>query len=808
MAQALIRGVRAQAITSGGPTQDIVVPGVVDTPVAAFVLMNSATDLTGGTIERQAQQCLGLMDGSGQFCIAGQDEDALPSTNTARVGDSSNLIRMLAATPTTTDGIASATFIQGGIRLNWSQLPSKAYAISLCIWIGTNVQVQVGTATPDTTGQPAVTVPTSFEVEHVIALASENTILDQVIRDGEVLQVAHAVNDKPGVTQFSQQFRSVDGSASGNPRLRLSAVELCRTQLTGNEQTRLVAFGASSGFDIDSNGGGVGPTIIYLAVNYGGKQYQLRNEVAPTLLGVTTFATPFRASSLIGMNTAVTSAAWNATVSNDEASFTGFLTYAGEEFPGDPNSREFVNGSTSEDGSTDSSTSSRTLGETVAAISENAQVLFYRSRLSAFNLTNYALDFTVVGLENDRAFLYFALEEDNPNGSGDKPLPSMQCAGTGIVSTSGSGAQNLPSMQFAGAGVQIFAGGGDKPLGFFALAGAGTLNFVAVSDFVMPQFFGTGGGFQTFTGGTNPDTDEIPQIFRPMQFAGTGTVTLGLFEGGGDKKLGAMQCAGQGALTFSGSGDTLFPAITLAGVGSWSQGGGDAQLPAFMSNGQGAQVFAGGGDKPLGSMKFNVLPTALGAQIFEGGGDKLLGAMTMGGGTGTETFSGSGDFQIPALDPSGVGTMQPSGGGDQQFPSMLFDGAGEQIFAGSGDKALPAITKGEPQPSGFVVNFVAQDGVPKLPQFVHAGLGGQEFAGESQAELPSLMKDGAGQLVFSGGGDMSLGSMTFAGAGADVVSGSGDFQLPALQCAGTDKPLSGGSSIIASPDPDTPIQGN
>lgn len=803
MSKAIIRGTRAVAITSGGPTQDIIVPGIgTETPAAAMVCVTNAISLSGA-VAAQAQQSIGLLDGSSQGCIAGTDQDNIPTTNTTNVSDGSNAIRMLNQPGTATNGVATATLIPGGIRLTWSQLPTTAFVVNVVCWFGDDITAAWFSATPDTTGNPAVAVNVGFEPDHLVTLATENTELDQVIRDGYVCQVAHATNLHPGISQFAAEQRSLDNSGSGNVRMILAPDELCRTQLSGNEQTRLVQFTAT-GFEIDSNGGGTGPTIIGLAIAYGGKSYDLNPQVSPTLLGDAVFAVGFAPSSFLGVGVAVEDTNWDKTVLNDEASYLAPMCYAGETDPGSDDADQFAPGTVREDGETESNTSTRSFPSALHVRFENDQVVLYDADLSSFGTTGYTLTFNIVPINPNTQFLAFLLEEDPLVGSGDQTLPSMQCAGTGITSTSGGGDKEFGAMQCAGQGVQIFAGGGDKPLSLPDCAGSGVLLFAGTSNFVVPkmQCAGTADP-QVFTGGSNQDTDEVPQKFRPMELAGQGTVTLGLFEGGGDKKIGPLDCAGQGVLTFVGSGDTQLPSMTFEGLGGFATGTGDSQAAAMLSNGQGAQVFPGGGDKATSVP----VHEGQGALVFQGGGDMQLGSMTSTG-AGAEVYEGAGDTQLPATACEGVGTMQPEGDGGQDLPSMEHEGDGALVFTGSGDSVLPAIAKGEPQPSGFVKNFVGSGDKPlAIPAM--AGAGEMQFAGASSAELPSLQKEGAGQLVFSGSGNTNFGAMSCAGNGADKVSGSGDFQVPALTCAGSNKPLTGsGSSITASPDPDSPITGS
>jgi hypothetical protein len=124
--------------------------------------------------------------------------------------------------------------------------------------------------------------------------------------------------------------------------------------------------------------------------------------------------------------------------------------------------------------------------------------------------------------------------------------------------------------------------------------------------------------------------------------------------------------------TYTGSGDLVIPALTMAGTGTFtapvSTGSGDLAIPALTLAGTGA--FA---DPET--------PT------YTGSGDLVIPALTAdGAGTFTPPVStGTGDLAIPALTLAGAGTFTPptyTGSGNLIMPALTMAGTGVRLEAG------------------------------------------------------------------------------------------------------------------------------
>lgn len=129
-----------RCITSGGPTQDVVNSNWPVTPKACIVVITKCS--TYGSVERDASMCICFFDGTTYGSSGIISIDNVSTTNTHRVTSISSL--KLAEDPTIdADGKATLSFISGGVRFNWSTLPSGPYRIQILAFGGTSVSAKV-----------------------------------------------------------------------------------------------------------------------------------------------------------------------------------------------------------------------------------------------------------------------------------------------------------------------------------------------------------------------------------------------------------------------------------------------------------------------------------------------------------------------------------------------------------------------------------------------------------------------------------------------------------------------------------------
>jgi hypothetical protein len=150
-----IRIARAAAITSGGPTQDFVVGGwgmaAVDIKAAILIVTNATAD---GVRADGASMSIAFVDAAGStFLMTNNSADGSTTTNCGRRTSITDCICMLdttvgVLTPPATPAVDARaqwnSFIQNGIRINWSDFPTAAVLVTCIFFAGTDVSAKVG----------------------------------------------------------------------------------------------------------------------------------------------------------------------------------------------------------------------------------------------------------------------------------------------------------------------------------------------------------------------------------------------------------------------------------------------------------------------------------------------------------------------------------------------------------------------------------------------------------------------------------------------------------------------------------------
>lgn len=409
MVSATIRGTRAAAITSG-TTQDFTVSGI-GTPVAAIIIVSSATSLTGTAAdERRWSVC--LTDGTNHRGWGQQSEHNQANSDTDHIRFDNAVVTLPDPGGVTNDAVATFdSWITDGIRIDWTTLPSAAYVVDVILWAGDDIEAVVGDAAPNVVGGADVTVTTTFQPDHLVCLSgSFDGDFDEVYNRGWMSCLSQSV--RGGITK-SVNFEESNNKATTQPSLRLAGT--LATPFRGSASgpflvlagTALVQYNAD-GFDIQSVGnvGATGPRIGYLAVNYGGASYDLQVESTPTTAGVTAFTGyGFKPGSVLMLPT-ISAASWGTSDLTNEAAGTAGLAFFTQN-------EEFCSSVSAEDNASNSNTQSADKDTALYMPLDDGTGPEYEAAFESFTSDGFELDFTTVQADKAFKFLSFALEADD-----------------------------------------------------------------------------------------------------------------------------------------------------------------------------------------------------------------------------------------------------------------------------------------------------------------------------------------------------------------------------------------------------------
>lgn len=158
------RATRVAALTGGGPTQDITIPGFGTPKVAWFFAVGSTTEATGAA---HAVASYGATDGTNQWCQARTAEDNIATTDTYSLGATDEVI-MFGDHAGGIDGEANFdSWITDGVRISWGNYPASAYLIVVVMGTGSDLSVDVGTFTQPAGDTNTVDVACGFEPDQV-----------------------------------------------------------------------------------------------------------------------------------------------------------------------------------------------------------------------------------------------------------------------------------------------------------------------------------------------------------------------------------------------------------------------------------------------------------------------------------------------------------------------------------------------------------------------------------------------------------------------------------------------------------------
>jgi hypothetical protein len=268
---------RAASNTSTG-TQDITIADF-GTPKAAL-LMATYTE-TDGTAIVDSGFSIGACDGTNQWTVHCNSEDAQGTTDTNRETSTSKVV--IINTPGTNVAYAEAAFsawITDGIRINWTTAPATAILVTVVLFGGDDLSVHVNNKqlsdTVDTTTD--ITDP-GFESDLVIAATAG---ISSATASGNIIQplsIGIVHNDRAStITQRCMAFADRNGQATSrvlNAMRSDSGLVAYSSIVAAPSETQLDWYADfntfdSSGFSItEKNAGANSSYVFYLALRLG-----------------------------------------------------------------------------------------------------------------------------------------------------------------------------------------------------------------------------------------------------------------------------------------------------------------------------------------------------------------------------------------------------------------------------------------------------------------------------------------------------------------------------------------------------------
>lgn len=184
------------------------------TPKAVIVVVGNHNIANDPVATVNASQSIGFYDGTTQVYATCFSEDNVASTDTYRNQNTGSVIRTLTETGSTRLQ-ATASFISGGVRLNFTTVPAftiRGYCIMFC---GTDLSASVGSLALGT-GTSALNVTTPGATSDIVFFTNAGTNNTTTVSADAHLGFGIAVNDG-SATQKCFARAEVDNAANAGP---------------------------------------------------------------------------------------------------------------------------------------------------------------------------------------------------------------------------------------------------------------------------------------------------------------------------------------------------------------------------------------------------------------------------------------------------------------------------------------------------------------------------------------------------------------------------------------------------------------
>ena len=341
-----IRTIRTGATTSGTPpvTQDFVPSGETDTPVFAIVIC--ARTVSDGARTDHAAMSVGFTDGTNDRCMAYRDRNGQTTSSNLHVGSDAYVIWLPKSAVTSKEASATASFISGGVRLTWDDLPPISALVTMVIYYG-DITVAVGDFDPSTSEDGTATVTGLSAMPQQALFMRNNGALDETTRSDLKWSIGAAdrTNNGPGTAIEQATYGGHLEDNVGIADYAAGAVsnsyiiQMVSTTLTGFPPTRVPQLDeayeltewTSDGFEVTTRDGtSNGEPIIYAAMSFDdGEDHSLEFGITPSTATTDDTQVNYEPQGAFGIQTNVNTGSVDTAVSGNQA-----VTFALSAFVG------------------------------------------------------------------------------------------------------------------------------------------------------------------------------------------------------------------------------------------------------------------------------------------------------------------------------------------------------------------------------------------------------------------------------------------------------------------------------------------
>lgn len=383
MAQVFVRATRFVAKTTLG-TQDITISGFGTPKGVLFLWSRASSDgLTTGSV--WGMGCA-VTSGAEWHCGARAAHGATSDT-AARYSNDDACIRIAAAASDTGDGKAEfVSFIDDGVRVDWTQAASAGWLVTAILFGGAECSTAAGTSLIPNSGD--TTIVPGFETE-ILFTAYAGKPMDTSFHARWKTSLGVAVKNGPGsfdVESLSNYIIHAGGTV--NCRAQRATDNMGRQEEnTFTPYTYSVRNLTSTSFDVYKNSGSGDPSTKkfgWFAVNVGGLQVDLRQYQPPGAPGSDVVSIGFEPQVVMG---------WQSTLESRDATLQDDT--AGNSMIGiaDTNGARYASGFVEKDAAT--TTSSQSVAASKFAYLPEGTGTIKQEATASLNSDGYAFNYSI-----------------------------------------------------------------------------------------------------------------------------------------------------------------------------------------------------------------------------------------------------------------------------------------------------------------------------------------------------------------------------------------------------------------------------
>jgi hypothetical protein len=392
------------AATIGTPTytQDFTVPGwsmaAANIKAAMFIVSRATTD---GVPTDHAILSVGITDGGRSFAFGASAQHGVDTSVRYRVRSQTRCIWILDLGATSDAHATFNSWIDDGVRINWTDAPSSAWIVTCILFAGTDLSAYVGDWVPATTAigvETTVTVSPAFPVDQLIVLSGSGTTYgDSTWVTPKHISMGFADRSTPIVQGGIFAIYPTNATASTGS---LTVSNLYAARVASTSVQEIIEFTAS-GFRAKSTLAGVNVRFAYLALGYAGAvSHSVKMvsspgfvEVPADIVTATTFKPQFVLQMPLSaylLNTALTAGEGTAAPGCGVFGLAAFnVTESVSHFVSDDNAADPMN--------TESYTNN------ALVVRSDTGITLCEASLGSFDDTGYTLNYTTVNLNSGTA---------------------------------------------------------------------------------------------------------------------------------------------------------------------------------------------------------------------------------------------------------------------------------------------------------------------------------------------------------------------------------------------------------------------